>query len=174
MIKSKGAAFAFLAGLLGSTAAWAADTWTSTTGVLNAPVVKYSDNRYYSNVTAVVGSTTSSGTTTKPSSVAAFDTYDSTTSVLTIPEVKVVTTKGSTTYYNVTVKLSSITSVGGVCGSADTCAKYSGAAPFASVLAQTYYTSALTSVTTPATRTRYLISDSATASSTSANFLSFG
>jgi hypothetical protein len=93
---------------------------------------------------------------------------------LTIPEVKVVTTTGSTTYYNVTVKLAGITSVGGVCGSADTCAKYSGAAPFASVLAQTYYTSALTSVTTPTTRNRYLISNSATASSTTANFFSVG
>ena len=174
MIKFKAAALAFLTGLLGCTATWAADTWTSTTGVLNAPIVKYSDSRFYSNVTAVVGSTTSTGTTTKPASVATFDTYDSTTSTLTIPEVKVVTSAGSTTYYNVVVKLSSITSVGGVCGSADTCAKYSGAAPFASVLAQTYYTSALTSVTTPATRTRYLISDSATASSTSANFLSIG
>jgi hypothetical protein len=174
MIKFKVALFAFLTGLLGCTATWAADTWTSTTGVLNAPIVKYSDSRFYSNVTAVVGSTTSTGTTTKPASVATFDTYDSTTSTLTIPEVKVVTSAGSTTYYNVIVKLSSITSVGGVCGSADTCAKYSGAAPFASVLAQTYYTSALTSVTTPATRTRYLISDSATASSTSASFLSIG
>ena len=174
MNKSKVAALALLTGVLGSTAAWAADTWTSTTGVLNAPIVKYSDSRFYSNVTAVVASTTSAGTTTKPSSVAAFDTYNSTTGVLTIPEVKVVTTKGSTTYYNVTVKLSSITSVGGVCGSADTCAKFSGAAPFSAVLAQTYYTSALTSVTTPATRTRYLISNSATASSTSANFLSVG
>ncbi len=116
MSKSKVAAIAVLTGLLGSTATWAADTWTSTTGVLNAPIVKFSDNRYYSNVTAIVGSTTSSGTTTKPSSVAAFDTYDSTTGVLTVPEVKVVTTKGTTTYYNVTVKLSSITSVGGVCG----------------------------------------------------------
>jgi len=174
MIKFKLAVLAFLTGLLGCTATWAADTWTSTTGVLNAPIVKYSDSRYYSNVTAVVGSTTSAGTTTKPASVVAYDTYDSTTSTLTIPEVKVVTSAGSTTYYNVTVKLSSITSVGGVCGNADTCAKYSGAAPFASVLAQPYYTSALTSVTTPATRTRYLISDSATASSTSANFLSIG
>jgi hypothetical protein len=174
MIKFKLAVLAFLTGLLGCTATWAADTWTSTTGVLNAPIVKYNDSRYYSNVTAVVGSTTSAGTTTKPASVVAYDTYDSTTSTLTIPEVKVVTSAGSTTYYNLTVKLSSITSVGGVCGSADTCAKYSGAAPFASILAQTYYTSALTSVTTPATRTRYLISDSATASSTSANFLSIG
>jgi hypothetical protein len=174
MIRIRVGLIALLPGLLGSVSAFAADTWTSTTGVLNAPIVKYSDNRYYSNVTAVVGSTTSAGTTTKPSSVTAYDTYDSTTSTLTIPEVKVVTTKGSTTYYNVTVKLSSITSVGGVCGSADTCAKYSGAAPFASVLAQTYYTSALTSVTTPATRMRYLISNSATASSTTANFLSVG
>jgi hypothetical protein len=174
MIKTKVVALAFLTGLMGSVTAWAADTWTSTTGVLNAPIVKYSDNRYYSNVTAVVGSTTSAGTTIKPSSVTAYDTYDSTTSTMTIPEVKVVTTAGSTTYYNVVVKLSSITSVGGVCGSADTCAKYSGAAPFASVLAQTYYMSALTSVTTPVTRTRYLISNSATASSTTANFLSVG
>ena len=174
MIRIRVGSIALLPGLLGAVSAFAADTWTSTTGILNAPIVKYSDNRYYSNVTAVVGSTTSSGTTTKPSTVTAYDTYDSTTSTLTIPEVKVVTTTGSTTYYNVTVKLSSITSVGGVCGSADTCAKFSGAAPFASVLAQTYYTSALTSVTTPATRTRYLISDSATASSTAANFLSIG
>jgi hypothetical protein len=79
MIKSKVAAIAFLTGLLGCATTWAADTWTSTTGVLNAPIVKYSDNRYYSNVTAVVGSTTSSGTTTKPASVVAYDTYDSTT-----------------------------------------------------------------------------------------------
>ena len=46
MIKFKLAALAFLTGLLGCTATWAADTWTSTTGVLNAPIVKYSDSRF--------------------------------------------------------------------------------------------------------------------------------
>ena len=75
MIKMRVGSIALLTGLLGSVSAFAADTWTSTTGVLNAPIVKYSDNRYYSNVTAVVGSTTSSGTTGSPPNL------DSTTSL---------------------------------------------------------------------------------------------
>ena len=105
---------------------YAADTWTSTTGILTAPVVKYSDNRFYTNVTAVLNKVITTGSTcTAGSASTSYDTYNSTTGYLTIPEVKVVAASGtSTTYCGVVVSLTSITSVGGICGDSASCSKY--------------------------------------------------
>ena len=96
--------------------AYAVDTWSTTKGVLNMPLVQYG-SKTYQNVTAVLGGVISVGSTCSSTSTAA-DTLSSTTGQLSIPAVTVTTTSGSTTYCNASVWLSSITSVGGVCADA--------------------------------------------------------
>jgi hypothetical protein len=153
----------------------AADTWISSTGILTAPIVKYSDNRYYTNVMAVLNKVITTGSTCSAGSAStSYDTYNSTTGYLTIPEVKVVATSGATTTYcGVVASLSSITSVGGICGDSASCAKYYTPAQFGSILAYSKVPTR-TLATAFTNRTRYMIADANSTTSTTANYLSIG
>jgi hypothetical protein len=158
--------------------AYAIDTWSTTTGVLTAPIVQFSDTRYYSNVTGVLNTVVSAGTTTGSVSAGSYDIYNSTTGQLTIPAINIISSTGTKTYYNVVVTIKSITSVGGLCASATSCSQYSTPAQFASLLSYTKVPS-LTAATAFTNRGRYMISDSATpgtaaSPNTTANYLSIG
>ena len=158
--------------------AYSIDTWSTTTGVLTAPIVQFSDTRYYSNVTGVLGTVVSAGTTSGSVSASSYDTYNSTTGTLTIPAINIITSTTTKTYYNVVVTIKSITSVGGLCASATSCSQFASPAQFASLLSYTKVPS-LTSASAFTSRSRYMISDSATpgtaaAPNTTANFLSIG
>ncbi len=158
--------------------AYAIDTWSTTKGVLNMPLVQYG-SKTYQNVTAVLGGVISVGSTCSSTSTAA-DTLSSSTGQLSIPAVTVTTGTGPVTYCNAQVWLSSITSVGGVCANASSCAQYFTPVSYASNLPRSYAPSLTvasnplpSSVSLTTNRLRYLIGDSNPVS-TATNFLSIG
>ena len=156
--------------------AYAVDTWSTTKGVLNIPLVQYTDSngtKTYQNVTAVLGGVISVGQSIcSPASTAA-DTFSSSTGQLTIPAVTVIKSTGSANYCNVQVWLQSITSVGGICADAASCSKYFTPVQFASTMPRSYSPTLTLLSGSFTNRARYLISDSATVSS-SANYLTIG
>ncbi len=157
-------------------AAWAApanalDTWSTTQGVLNMPLVTYSGKTYH-NVTAVLGGVISVGSACSSTSTAA-DTLSSATGQLSIPAVRVSSSSGTSTYCNAQVWLSSITSVGGLCANASSCSQYFTPVPYADKMARSYSPSLSIVSGSLTNRARYLISDSS-AVANSANYLSIG
>ena len=172
-IKNTGIA---LLGLLIVLPAYAVDTWSTTKGVLSMPLVQYTDSngtKTYQNVTAVLGGVISVGSPGCSSASTAADTLSKATGQLTIPAVTVTKSTGSATYCNVQVWLSSITSVGGICADAASCSKYFTPVQFASTMPRSYSPTLTLLSGTFTNRARYLISDSATVSS-SANYLTIG
>lgn len=152
--------------------AYAVDTWSTTKGVLNIPLVTYG-GKTYQNVTAVLGGVISVGSQCSNTTSTSADSLSSTTGQLSIPAVTVTTTTGSITYCNASVWLSSITSVGGVCADATSCAQYFTPVSYASTMPRSY-TPSQTLVTGALTnRARYLISNSSSVS-TSAKYLAIG
>jgi hypothetical protein len=153
---------------------YAADSYDANTNTLTIPLVNV-NNTYYSNVKINVGVVVSVGS--KDASAPAYDTYNATTNQLTIPEVAV----GSTTYYNVVITVGPILSVGATCATAAACTTsststaslYGTPATYATAIQTSYAAGTLTSVSALTARSRYLISDSAT-QSTSANYLQIG
>ena len=153
---------------------YAADSYDASTNILTIPLVNV-NNTYYSNVKINVGVVVSVGS--KDASAPAYDTYNATTNQLTIPEVAV----GSTTYYNVVITVGPILSVGATCATAAACTTsststaslYGTPATYATAIQTSYAAGTLTSVSALTARSRYLISDSAT-QSTSANYLQIG
>jgi hypothetical protein len=156
--------------------AYAVDTWSTTKGVLNIPLVQYADSngtKTYQNVTAVLGGVISVGSPGCSSASTVADTLSKTTGQLTIPAVTVTKSTGSATYCNVQVWLQSITSVGGICADAASCSKYFTPVQFASTMPRSYSPTLTLLSGSFTNRARYLISDSATLSS-SANYLTIG
>jgi hypothetical protein len=149
---------------------YAADSYDASTNTLTIPLVNV-NNTYYSNVKINVGVVVSVGS--KSSSAPAYDTYNAATNELNIPEVVV----GSSTYYNVVITVGPILSVGASCATAAACTPsttttasiYATPATYASSIQTSYVAPTLTSASSLTGRSRYLISDSAT-HSTSANY----
>jgi hypothetical protein len=94
---------------------FAADTYDSSTNLLQIPLVKVGDT-LYQDVQITVGTVVSIGTGPTADS---FDTYNSSNGLLSIPVVNV----GSTTYYDVVATIGNIASVGTSCLIASTCTK---------------------------------------------------
>ena len=153
---------------------YAADSYDASSNTLTIPLVNV-NNTYYSNVKINVGVVVSIGT--KSSSAPAYDTYNAATNELTIPEVVV----GSSTYYNVVITVGPILSVGASCATAAACTPsttttasiYATPATYATAIQTSYAAGTLSSASALTARSRYLISDSAT-QSTSANYLQIG
>ena len=153
---------------------YAADSYDASSNTLTIPLVNV-NNIYYSNVKINVGAVVSIGS--KSTSTPAYDTYNAATNELTIPEVVV----GSSTYYNVVITVGPILSVGASCATAAACTPsttttasiYATPATYATAIQTSYAAGTLTSASTLTARSRYLISDSAT-QSTSANYLQIG
>ena len=153
---------------------YAADSYDASSNTLTIPLVNV-NNIYYSNVKINVGAVVSIGS--KSSSTPAYDTYNAATNELTIPEVVV----GSSTYYNVVITVGPILSVGASCATAAACTPstnttasiYATPATYATAIQTSYAAGTLTSASALTARSRYLISDSAT-QSTSANYLQIG
>jgi hypothetical protein len=170
----------------------ASDSYDGATGVLSIPVVNVGGmgGSYYSNVSVTVGSVLVINTTNRSSQ--GFDTYDAATNQLSIPSVNV----AGTIYSDVVITVGHVLSVGRACVSALDCGVVvdavatvssgsggtspavtgtasNAASPFASWLLANYSATTLQSATGFTTRTRYLVSDSASALST-ANYLTFG
>jgi len=153
---------------------YAVDSYDASTNTLTIPLVNV-NNTYYSNVKINVGVVVSVGS--KDASAPAYDTYNATINQLTIPEVVV----GSATYYNVVITVGPILSVGATCATAAACTTsststaslYGTPATYATAIQTSYAAGTLTSVSALTARSRYLISDSAT-QSTSANYLQIG
>ena len=153
---------------------YAADSYDASSNTLTIPLVNV-NNIYYSNVKINVGAVVSIGS--KSSSTPAYDTYNAATNELTIPEVVV----GSSTYYNVVITVGPILSVGASCATAAACTPsttttasiYATPATYATAIQTNYAAGTLSSASALTARSRYLISDSAT-QSTSANYLQIG
>ena len=153
---------------------YAADSYDASSNTLTIPLVNV-NNTYYSNVKINVGAVVSIGS--KSSSTPAYDTYNAATNELTIPEVVV----GSSTYYNVVITVGPILSVGVTCATAAACTPsttttasiYATPATYATAIQTNYAAGTLSSASALTARSRYLISDSAT-QSTSANYLQIG
>ena len=151
--------------------ATASDTYSTSTGILSIPKVAVGDT-LYSDVKATIGQVISVGT----SATDTYDTYTASTNRLAIPVVVV----GSTTYYNVVVTLASVISVGSTCSGITACttsstsALYSTPASFESAVGVAYQAgTALTASSTVTNRGYYMISNAATASTTS-NYATIG
>ena len=145
--------------------ATASDTYSTSTGILSISKVAVGDT-LYSDVKATIGQVISVGTSATDS----YDTYTPSTNRLAIPVVVV----GSTTYYNVVVTLASVISVGSTCSGITACttsstsALYSTPASFESAIGVAYQPgTALTASSTVTNRGYYMISNAATASTTS-------
>lgn len=93
----------------------AADSYDTSSSVLTIAQVKVGTT-LYKNVTVLLGTVVSAGSTTEIVADT-YDTYDTSTSRLSIPVVAV----GSTTYYGATVTLSNVLSVGSSCTISSTC-----------------------------------------------------
>lgn len=153
---------------------YAADSYDASSNTLTIPLVNV-NNTYYSNVKINVGSVVSIGS--KSTLALAYDTYNAATNELTIPEVVV----GSSTYYNVVITVGPIVSVGASCATAAACTPsttttasiYATPATYASSIQTSYVAATLTSASSLAGRSRFLISDSAS-QATSANYLQIG
>jgi hypothetical protein len=159
--------------LLCSTCNWlspaqAADSYNSSTGVLSISLVKVG-SVFYTDVD-INFSDARIGTASSTS--LSYDSYNSGNNQLSIPIVYV----GSQAYYNVVVTVGSVIRYRGTCSTLDACATaslYYGPAPFSSAIQTSITTPTLTAVTTLINRSRYLISDVSTASTT-ANYLQIG
>lgn len=157
---------------IGWASCYAADSYDASTNTLTIPLVNV-NNTYYANVKINVGVVVSLGS--KDASAPAYDTYNAVTNQLTIPEVTV----GSATYYNVVITVGPILSVGASCATAAACATtststlYGTPATYATAIQTSYNAGTLTAASTLTTRSRYLISDSAT-QSTSSNYFQIG
>lgn len=155
--------------------AWAADTYDAATSVLTVSSVAVGDI-LYTDVRVIVRSVESVGTSSVTDS---YDTYSSSKNQLTIPVVSV----GSSVYYNVVITLGKVLSVGGSCFGVSTCyaalktsstnLQYYPAATFATVLNRSYIASSLVRASSLTNRSRYMLSDSSSFSSSS-KFLSIG
>lgn len=160
--------------------ALAADSYDASTNTLTISSVAVGDT-LYTNVKITVGAILSLGAQTPTES---YDTYNALNNQLSIPAVSV----GTTNYYNVVITVGNIVSVGGSCAGVATCyaaivatasnsssssAKYYAPSPFVNVLQQTYQATSLVSASALTTRSRYMLSDSATAG-TAGNFLTIG
>ena len=158
----------------------AADSYDSATNTLTISSVAVGDT-LYTNVKITVGTIVSLGSQTPTDS---YDTYNSLNNQLSIPAVSV----GTANYYNVVITVGNILSVGGTCAGVTSCyaaivaaassssnssAKYYAPSPFITVLQQSYQAKSLVSASALTTRSRYMLSDSATAG-TAGNFLSIG
>ena len=158
----------------------AADSYDSATNTLTISSVAVGDT-LYTNVKITVGTIVSLGSQTPTDS---YDTYNSLNNQLSIPAVSV----GTANYYNVVITVGNIVSVGGSCAGVTSCyaaivaaassssnssAKYYAPSPFITVLEQSYQAKSLVSASALTTRSRYMLSDSATAG-TAGNFLSIG
>ena len=160
------AALSFLA-----QSATAFDTYSTSTGILSISKVAVGDT-LYSDVKATIGQVLSVGTTATDT----YDTYTASTNRLTIPVVVV----GTATYYNVVVTLKNVLSVGSACSGVTACTTastsvvYSAPASFESAIGVAYQPeTALTASSTVTNRGYYMISNAATAS-TSSNYASIG
>ena len=155
--------------------AWAADTYDSSTSILSISSVAVGDI-LYTNVKATVKSVESVGATSVTDS---YDTYNTTKNQLTIPVVSV----GTNVYYNVVLTVGKVLSVGGSCSGVATCYsalassstsnQYYPAATFTTVLNRSYIASSLVRASSLTSRSRYMLSDSSSFS-TSSKFLSIG
>ena len=155
--------------------AQAADTYDPKKSTLTIPLVKVGET-YYSNVLVLLGNVLSVGSAS--SSYLPYDTYTASTNQLAIPQV----TSGSTTYYNVVITVGKVLSVGSTCASLAACTStttsttdsiYYGPATYASAIQTSYTPASLSSATSFTNRSRYLLSDSGT-QSTTANYLQIG
>ncbi len=173
----------FIFGLIlcyGSLNVLAADSYDSATSTLSISSVAVGDT-LYTNVKITVGTIVSLGSQIPTDS---YDTYNSINNQLSIPAVNV----GTTNYYNVVITVGQILSVGGSCAGVASCyaaiiaaasnssnssAKYYAPSPFISVLQQSYQAKSLVPASALTTRSRYMLSDSAT-TGTAGNFLSIG
>jgi hypothetical protein len=150
---------------------YAADTYDTSKSTLTIPLVKVG-NTYYSDVEITLGKVVSVGTV--GSNDPSYDTYDASTNQLSIPVV----TSGNATYYNVVVTLGKVLKTGSRCATAAACSSstsslYYGPSPFSTAIQTSYSPSSLTAVTTLTSRSRYMLSNSAT-QSTSASYLQIG
>ena len=153
--------------------AQAADSYNSTNGVLSIPLVQVGAT-FYTNVEITLSSIVSVGTAS--SNALSYDTYNSVNNQLSIPTVNV----GSLTYSNVVVTVGNVIKVGATCASLEACTGssssstvYYSAAPFSTAIQASIAAPTLTNTSTITNRSRYLISDSATANTT-ANYLQIG
>ena len=154
--------------------AQAADTYDPSKSTLTIPIVKSGDS-YYSNVIIMLGNVLSVGSAS--SSYLPYDTYTAATNQLAIPQVN----SGSTTYYNVVITVGKVLSVGSTCTilaactatSASTDSIYYGPAPYATAIQTSYAPGTLSTASALTNRSRFLLSDSAT-QSTSSNYLQVG
>ncbi len=148
--------------------AQAADSYNISTGVLSVPLVKVG-NVFYTDVD-INFSLISVGSASSPS--LSYDSYNSLNNQLSIPLVNV----GSQPYYNVVVIVGNVIKIGGSCSTLNACSTaslYYGPAPFSTAIQTTITTPTLIAAATIANRSRYLISDASTASTT-ANYLQIG
>lgn len=160
-----------LLGICWSVPLWAADTYDTSKSTLSIPLVKVG-NTFYANVEITLGQVISVGQAT--SGALSYDTYDLATNRLTIPEVK----SGTTTYYNVVVKVGKVLKTGSSCTSAEACSSttsslYYGPSPFVSAIQASYSAGTMSAATSLTTRSRYLLSNSAT-QSTAASYMQIG
>lgn len=157
--------------------AQAADTYDPKKSTLTIPLVKVGET-YYSNVVVMLGNVLSVGSAS--SSYLPYDTYTASTNQLAIPQV----TSGSITYYNVVITVGKVLSVGSTCASLAACTSttasnsstdsiYYGPATYATAIKTSYTPTSLSSATSFTNRSRYLLSDSGT-QSTTANYLQIG
>jgi hypothetical protein len=155
--------------------AQAADTYDPKKSTLTIPLVKVGET-YYSNVLVLLGNVLSVGSAS--SSYLPYDTYTASTNQLAIPQV----TSGSTTYFNVVITVGKVLSVGSTCASLAACTStttsttdsiYYGPATYASAIQTSYTPASLSSASSFTNRSRYLLSDSGT-QSTTANYLQIG
>lgn len=163
--------FLFLMASLASLPSLAADTYNSSKSTLTIPLVKVGST-YYSDVEITLGKVLSVGTA--GSNDPSYDTYDASTNQLTIPVVN----SGSSTYYNVVVTVGKVLKTGSSCATAAACTSstsslYYGPSPFSTAIQTSYTPTSLTAVTALTSRSRYLLSNSAT-QSTSASYLQIG
>jgi hypothetical protein len=151
---------------------YAADTYDSSKSTLTIPLVKVGST-YYSNVEVTLGKVLSVGT--QSSNALSYDTYDSSTNQLTIPIVN----SGSSTYYNVVVTVGKVLKTGTSCASVEACSSsstsslYYGPSPFTSAIQTSYSAGTLSAATSLTNRGRYMLSNSAS-QSTSSSYLQIG
>ena len=153
--------------------ACASDTYDSSTSILTISSVAVGDI-LYTNVKATVKSVESIGTSSVTDS---YDTYNTLKNQLTIPMVYV----GTSVYYNVIVTIGKVLSVGASCTGVSTCYaalttsstsnQYYPAASFSTVLSRSYSASSLVRASSLTNRSRFMLSDSSSFSSSS-KFLS--
>jgi hypothetical protein len=161
----------FLVAVCTSLQLHAADTYDTSKSTLSIPLVKVGST-YYANVEVTLGRVISVGA--QSSGALSYDTYDSATNQLTIPEVSL----GSATYYNVVVTVGKVLKTGSSCTSAEACSSitssvYYGPSPFVTAIQSSYSAGTMSAATSLTSRSRYLMSNSAT-QTTAASYLQIG